>query len=99
MVILNKNASLGLSVPFLEIVSLLFLIVLFRWWYKEKKAWGLALIIFGGLLNLIERFYFGGVRDYWQIPMTNIYNNLNDYFIVGGFIQVIWYFIWKKKQK
>lgn len=97
--IINEGASLGLVIPFLELFSLFLLVFLGRWWWQEKRSWGLVLIILGGVLNLIERICFGGVRDYWQIPGTTIYNNLNDYFIGIGVVQVIWYLIWKKRQK
>jgi len=44
----------------------------------------------GGILNLVERVVFGGVNDYWKIPFTNIYNNINDYLILIGGIIVVW---------
>lgn len=97
--IINQGASLGLSFPFLGLVSLVFLISLIIIWFKEKGAWGLLLMVFGGGLNLIERLRFGGVRDYWRIPLTSLYNNLNDYLIAFGVVQLIWYFLWKKRQK
>lgn len=96
---INNGASFGLNIPALELISFLFLILLLVVWWKEKKAWGVLLIMLGGLLNLRERILFGGVRDYWQIPMTAIYNNLNDYLIFFGVVQLIWYFLWKKRQK
>ena len=49
--------------------------------------------------SLIERWRYGGVRDYWPLPLTSIYNNINDYLIAVGVIQLIGYFLWKKKQK
>jgi lipoprotein signal peptidase len=97
--IINYNASLGLTFLGMEWVQLLLLIILGVIWWRDKKAWGLLLMITGGGLNLIERYRFGGVRDYWQIPLTSIYNNINDYLIALGVIQLIWYLIWKKRQK
>jgi lipoprotein signal peptidase len=99
MVLVNKGISFGLNFPALELMSIFFLIILMVIWWKNKKAWGIILMVIGGGLNLIERFKFGGVRDYWQIPMTSIYNNFNDYLIFFGVVQLIWYFIWKKRQK
>jgi len=97
--IINSGASLGLNFPAMELIQIILLIVLGFYWWRKKSAWGFLLIILGGGLNLIERLKFGGVRDYWKIPLTSIYNNINDYLIAVGAIQLIWYFLWKKKQK
>lgn len=97
--VFNKGISFGVNLPALELISGFFLLVLGYMWWKEKKAWGIILMIIGGGLNLIERLKFGWVSDYWQIPFTSIYNNINDYLIGIGVVQLIWYFIWKKRQK
>ncbi len=97
--IINTGASLGLNLPFLEWIQLFLLILLGLIWGRDKKAWGWLLMIVGGGFNLIERWQWGGVRDYWRLPLTSIYNNLNDYLIVIGVIQLLVYFLWKKKQK
>ncbi len=97
--IINKRASFGLNLPYLEAIQLFLLIVLMVAWWKDKRAWGWLLMIIGGGLNLVERWRWGGVRDYWSIPLTSIYNNLNDYLIAFGVVQLIIYYIWKKRQK
>ncbi|MFA5025342.1 MAG: signal peptidase II [Candidatus Shapirobacteria bacterium] len=97
--IINRGASFGLDFPYLELISGCFLIIIGIIWWREKKAWGWLLMISGGGLNLFERLVYGGVKDYWKLPFTSIYNNLNDYLIGVGVIQLIWYFLWKKRQK
>ncbi len=97
--IINKGASFGMDIPYLWVISLIFLLILGFLWWREKRAWGFLLMILGGGINLVERWKFGGVVDYWQIPLTQIYNNLNDYLIAGGVLQLIWYYLWKKRQK
>lgn len=97
--IINRGASLGLYLPFLEWIQLLLLTILIFVWWKDKRAFGWLLMVVGGGLNLIERWQLGGVRDYWRLPLTSIYNNLNDYLIAAGVVQLIGYFLWKKKQK
>ena len=97
--IINNSASFGLNLPYLEWIQLFLLIILGVVWWQNKKAWGWLLMIIGGGLNLIERWRYGGVRDYWPLPLTSIYNNINDYLIAVGVIQLIGYFLWKKKQK
>ena len=98
MMIINEGASFGLDFPFLELISGFLVVIIASIWWRDKQAWGWGLMIVGGVLNLIERFLWGGVKDYWQIPLTSIYNNLNDYFIAAGVIQLTWYYIWKKRQ-
>jgi len=97
--IINEGASLGLRFLGMELIQIMMVLVIGVMWWRDKKAWGGGLMIIGGGLNLWERYRFGGVRDYWQIPMTSTYNNLNDYLIAIGVIQLIWYLLWKKRQK
>lgn len=97
--IINRGASLGLNFWGIEFVQILILIILGILWRREKGAWGFGLMIIGGELNFIEKYQFGGVIDYWRIPLTPIYNNINDYLITAGVIQLIYYLIWKKRQK
>ncbi|HPJ17179.1 MAG TPA: signal peptidase II [Candidatus Woesebacteria bacterium] len=74
-------------------IQIIMVIGLIWWWLKTKKS-GLLLIILGGLLNIFDRMYFGYVRDYWKIPFTNIYNNINDWLIFIGAILT-----WKQFRK
>jgi lipoprotein signal peptidase len=90
----NYGVSFGLSFPGVLVWSILLLLFLIYWWWKDK-SWGLLLMVFGGVLNLADRLIFGYVRDYWQIPGTNIYNNLNDWLIFVGLI----IFLWEKTKK
>jgi len=97
--IINHNASLGLNFFGMQGVQSILLVVLGVLWWRDKRAWGYLLMIIGGALNLLERWFFGGVRDYWRIPFTSIYNNINDYLIVAGVIQLVYHILWKKRQK
>lgn len=98
MTVVNNGASFGLDFPAIEFVSGVLLILLLAFWYRQKGAWGVWLMVTGGSLNLCERIVNGGVRDYWKIPFTSLYNNINDYLIALGVIQLVWYIIWKKRQ-
>jgi lipoprotein signal peptidase len=95
-VIINQGVSFGLNVPGVEIISIMFLLVIIYLWSKDRQN-GYILMLLGGGLNLISRLWWGGVVDYWKIPLTNVYNNLNDYLI---FIGVVWVIInkWKKSK-
>jgi len=97
--IINSGISFGLEIPGVFFWQFLFLGLVLYSWSRDFKIWGWFLVFLGGALNIIERWRFGGVRDYWRIPGTSIYNNLNDYLIAAGVIQILLYFIWKKRQK
>jgi signal peptidase II len=46
-----------------------------------------ALFIGGGLSNVIERYAFGPVADYWAVPFDRYaYFNIADLFIVLGLV-------------
>jgi len=80
---------LGTNFGGLNILSFVLLILIYLIWkYDKNRGW--LLIILGGILNLVERVVFGGFNDYWKIPFTNIYNNINDYLILIGGIIVVW---------
>ncbi|MFA6007448.1 MAG: signal peptidase II [Candidatus Shapirobacteria bacterium] len=96
---INTGISFGWQIPGTEFLGLVLIIVLFYIWSRDWRVWGWGLIILGGGLNLGERFLIGGVRDYWLIPGTSIYNNINDYLIALGVGELIIYFLWKKRQK
>jgi lipoprotein signal peptidase len=65
-------------------------------WLVKSKNWRIGLIVLGGGLNLWERWRWGFVIDYWRIPFTNIYNNVNDWLIFIGVVLLIWQLIRQK---
>ena len=85
---------MGINFWGLNLLSFVILVILFCFWYKDRSR-GWLVIILGGLLNLGERIFLGYVNDYWRIPGTNIYNNVNDYLIFVGGVMVVWN-RWKK---
>lgn len=85
----NSGISLGIQFPGITIISgLLLLLVIF--WALREKDWRLGLIALGGGLNLAERLVYGAVLDYWRIPGTQIYNNINDWLIFAGVVLYLW---------
>lgn len=98
MTVVNEGVSFGIDFYGVELISGIFLILLMVIWWRKKAAWGILLMVLGGFLNVLERIVYGGVKDYWKIPFTSLYNNINDYLIALGVIQLIWYIIWKKRQ-
>lgn len=90
----NFGISFGWGGNLVTGFGLIFLVVLTGWWWKSKPE--LFLVLIGGWINLIDRLFFGYVRDYWRF--ISVYNNLADWLIgigVGWFILTLW----KQNQK
>lgn len=77
----STKITIALSVP------ILFLIAYFLFLdYKKEKIrvfFGLTLLFFGALSNLLDRIFYDATRDYWLLGTGVI--NLADIMIVLGF--------------
>jgi lipoprotein signal peptidase len=93
--IFNTGVSFGIEMPMVVIVVMILGLI---YWFVKERSWGLFLMIVGGLSNLGERLIYGGVRDYWKIPYTTLYNNLADWLIFVGLVLYIWQKIIKKSK-
>lgn len=83
----NYGVSFGVDLPMIELTMVcLLLFILIN--ILKKPDWGLYLIFIGGLVNLVDRFLFSFVRDYFKVVF--FYNNLADWTI---FVGVFWYLI------
>lgn len=94
---LNPGVAFGLSPAFgwaVGLIGLAALIVLSRWARKWRcsRNLGLALLWAGGLSNVLERFFLGGVTDFLFVPLpylsflriSGLYVNLADLWLVLG---------------
>lgn len=62
-------------------------------WLNNPVASGL---FFGGAVsNILDRMFFGAVKDWIKIPLFGIYNNLADWFI---FIGLAMFLIYNRKE-
>lgn len=95
VVVENYGISFGVRGWFFIFLNVIFVVVLTRIWWKNNLA-GINLVVVGGWINLIDRIYFGYVRDYWQFGW--VYNNLADWMIQIGVIMFLSK-IWIKKLK
>lgn len=57
-----------------------------QWWLIHPIPSGL--LLGGGVSNLLDRWFLGGVRDWGALPVVNLRNNIADYAITIG---VIWF--------
>jgi lipoprotein signal peptidase len=96
-VVPNKGVSFGVF-PEASIIMSLVAILVCGFFLISEGGGGWGMILTGGIINFIDRIYFGFVRDYWRLPDVNLYNNLNDWMITFGVIFVLGG-LWKKKSK
>ncbi len=89
---LNTGFAFGTSFSFLSpMVLILFLCILY---ILGKKIWNahthLASIFFAASIsNILDRLFFGGVRDFLPIPFVSIRNNIADWIIVVSLVGII----------
>ncbi len=92
-VITNRGVSFGWFLGGEVLVAVVWMVVVFWWW--KKRSWGWLFLVVGGGLNLLDRWRFGVVRDYWSFP-GGIYNNVNDYLI--GLAVFVFILEWWRKR-
>ena len=68
---------------------ILAVVVGWRWWLRTPVLSGM--FFGGGVSNLIDRVWLGGVRDWLPIPFFPLHNNLADWAVVLGILGCIWY--------
>lgn len=80
------------------VVGLLLLFLLMRAqrvWEAPERRWllvGYGLILGAGLSNLLDRLWWGGVRDIWTVsvlPGLKLQNNLADWLLLVGVVGVV----------
>jgi len=105
-IFINHYVAFGLKLDLNLIYILTGLILgLFIFWliksYSKKiilEIFGISLMFFGAISNLIDRILYGYVLDYINFPYFSIFN-LADVMIVGGAIVLIYYFLIVKDKR
>lgn len=95
MVMMNEGGVFGLLPHWgwLLVLPVILLVVLISWWRSNDVfiRGALVLIIGGGISNLIDRFVYGGVRDFIYYPGLAVYGNVADIFLAVGLVLIVWY--------
>lgn len=73
-VINNKGATFGII--FAGILAYIY-------FFKKQDNLGILLILAGGVSNLIDRVFYGGVVDFVSLPLISVFN-LADLMICAG---------------
>lgn len=97
--VLNPGISWGIDVP-MNIIYIVFALalVLFGYLYLKRHIWKIVMILFlaGAIGNMIDRFYYSGVRDFIDLQYWPVFN-LADIFLSLGVILLLYQeFISKK---
>ena len=97
----NKNIAFNIYLEkgvFYFLFSLIFAILIYCLIISFKKKrisliFSFSFILVGALSNLIDRFFYDAIIDYWQIPFTIF--NLADLYILLGILMLL-VSIWRK---
>ncbi|HEX7018357.1 MAG TPA: signal peptidase II [Patescibacteria group bacterium] len=91
LVVWNRGVSFGWGQIYFSPLMLAVgggLLLFFVWGLsqraEQKNPLGMSLFLAGAASNLIDRVYFGAVRDWLSIPLIGLTNNLADWMIVIG---------------
>jgi len=95
----NTGVAFGLPVPYilLIIINIALVVVILGWAHKDLKTKNpiaqsaIALIIAGGLGNLIDRITQGYVVDFISIWIWPTFNFADIYIVVGILLLIIFY--------
>jgi lipoprotein signal peptidase len=96
--VLNTGVSFGLLSGFggYIFIQLIFLLILLIVLYKAQLALGLKIIFLAGIMsNTADRFLYGGVRDWLEIPFLSIKNNLADWYIFVAILGFVLQYIYE----
>ena len=86
--IFNHWPEIALTIG-ISLVALALAMIGRNWWLKWPLVSG---VFWGGVVgNLIDRWLFNGVRDWWPVPALSVQNNLADWAI--SFSVVAWLII------
>ena len=100
--IINYTTNTGIAFSFLQgnntilaiITILIILVMIYLLKTQKQYSLGLSFLIAGALGNLIDRLYFGFIRDFIDFKIWPIFN-LADLFNIIGVILIL-YKIYKK---
>jgi signal peptidase II len=95
----NGTLNQGISFSFLSsasqlgqilLIFVMVVFVLFVWrQFGQKYPFLTGLLLGGAVSNIIDRLFFGGVRDFLPVPFVNIQNNLADWAIFVGLVGIV----------
>lgn len=87
-VFINQNFFFGFNFNISLYYLVIFLLLVLIWLYYSKNKFGQSFILAGGVSNLIDRLFLGGVVDY-NIEKIVAFN-LADLLIVFGVLYILY---------
>lgn len=104
---LHINENLAFSLPIMDYILyplvLLVIFIVINFWLKAYRIkniliWPWGLLIVGAISNLLDRFQYGGVVDFINVPYFTVFN-VSDIYISIAVVWILWYEMFFKKQK
>ncbi|MBP9820253.1 signal peptidase II, partial [Candidatus Woesebacteria bacterium] len=94
LVVINRGVALGLAGEYIHIKTLMIVAGLILAWMCGRAIWqrlpvATGLFWGGAAANLIDRYWFAGVRDWIPVPMLALKNNLADWSIGVGLVIIL----------
>lgn len=94
---LNDGIAFGTQVPLgllVVLVTVLLISLASLLWQAIRQqntplVLSLSLILGGGISNVIDRVWWGGVRDWLPVPLLSLHNNVADWAVVIGTLGVL----------
>lgn len=103
---LHINENLAFSLPIIDYIlyPLVFIIIVlvinfcFRA-YKNKSVlvWPWGLLVVGAISNLLDRFQYGGVVDFINVPYFTVFN-ISDIYIFVAVVWILYYEMFCRKK-
>ncbi|RJQ34006.1 signal peptidase II [Candidatus Parcubacteria bacterium] len=100
------NENLAFSLPMMDYILyplvLIVIVIVVNLWlkaYQNKNIliWPWGLLIIGAVSNLLDRFQYGGVVDFINVPYFTVFN-ISDIYISIAVVWILWYELAYKKK-
>ena len=96
---LSTNPNIALNIP-LKGIFFYFLLIIILFWiisrliksYQQKSpvnVFSFSLILVGAFSNVLDRWKYGSVIDYFDLPLFTVFN-IADLMILAGAVILIW---------
>jgi lipoprotein signal peptidase len=87
---INRGISFGIELPTWLVLFLSVIVLGFISFVLKKRPLLMSVVMGAGISNFFDRIQYGGVRDWLQLPLFGIRNNIADWIIVLGLGWWIW---------
>ncbi|MBS9775172.1 signal peptidase II [Candidatus Gracilibacteria bacterium] len=102
----NDGIAFSIDIPFLKIATIILIIGIFVYYYKEERTkknmyvdMAFALVLAGAVGNGIERIFQNYVIDFIAVQGFSVFNIADSFITIGAIIYIVYLFLDKKMKK